>query len=77
MSRELRGRLGGLALHSRHDSKEHLAPARRGFLARFELEVDPDGVLPIEERLKRAERARKAYMLRLAVKSADARRKAS
>jgi hypothetical protein len=41
---------------------------------RFEREVDPDGELPIEERQRRAEHARKAYFLRLALASAKARR---
>jgi hypothetical protein len=42
---------------------------------RFEREVDPDGTLPIAERVKRAEHARKAYFLDLARKSAIARRR--
>jgi hypothetical protein len=42
-------------------------------LARFEKEVDPDNQLPIAERVQRAEHLRKAYFLRLARKSADAR----
>jgi len=45
-------------------------------LDRFEREVDPDGVLPPEERRRRAEHARKAYFLRLALASSKARRKA-
>jgi len=44
-------------------------------LARFEREVDPDGVLPEVERLRRAEHARKAYMQKLALASAARRRK--
>lgn len=40
--------------------------AQRGLLARFEREVDPDGVLPDDERLKRAQSARRAHMSRLA-----------
>jgi hypothetical protein len=49
--------------------------AHRGFRARFEREVDPEGILPPAERAARAERARRAYMLTLAVRSAAARRK--
>jgi hypothetical protein len=41
---------------------------------RFEREVDPEGVLPAQERQRRAEHARKAYFLRLALASAKARR---
>lgn len=40
--------------------------AQRGLLARFEREVDPDGVLPDDERLERAKSARRAHMSRLA-----------
>lgn len=50
-------------------------PARRGLQARFERQVDPDGVLDPIERAKRAESARKAYFADLARKSAAARRK--
>jgi hypothetical protein len=49
--------------------------ARQAFLLKFEREVDPDGVLSHEERVKRAENARSAYFLRLALKSAQTRRK--
>jgi hypothetical protein len=42
-------------------------------MARFEREVDPDGVLTLAERAKRAEHAKKAYFQRLALKSASAR----
>jgi len=51
-----------------------LGPARRGFIARFEREVDPERILPPEERTRRAERARRAYMLELAELSAKSRR---
>ena len=53
------------------------APARRALLDRFERQVDPDGVLSLEERARRAAHARKAYFARLALRSAQARRKAS
>jgi hypothetical protein len=43
-------------------------------LARFEAEVDPDGILSPEERRRRAEHARSAYFVRLALASAKARR---
>jgi hypothetical protein len=49
-------------------------PARDKFDQRFELEVDPDGVLPVEERARRAAHARRAYFSRLALRSAQARR---
>jgi hypothetical protein len=43
-------------------------------MERFEREVDPGGTLAPEDRARRAESARKAYFLRLALKSAKARR---
>jgi len=49
-------------------------PARRALLDRFEREVDPGGVLPPDERARRAAHARKAYFTRLALRSAQARR---
>jgi hypothetical protein len=44
-------------------------------LDRFERQVDPDGELPPAERARRAGHARKAYFTRLALRSAQARRK--
>ncbi len=59
------------------DRAARTAPARRAALDRFEREVDPDGVLARQERTIRAEHARKAYFTRLALKSAQARRRAA
>ncbi len=73
--RSLRARIGAHALHASHDSRELTAPARAAFSARFEAEVDPDGILPEAERKRRADHARKAYFTRLALASARARRK--
>lgn len=73
--RVLRARLAAHTLHAKVDSREHTAPARRAFMARFEDEVDPDHVLPEAERRRRAEHARKAYFTRLALKSTQARRR--
>lgn len=41
------------------------AKARAAFLSKFEQEADPEGVLPIAERLRRAENLRKAHFARL------------
>lgn len=71
----LRARLGAYSLHAQYDSREITKPARKAFLARFENEVDPDRVLPPGERERRAEAAKKAYFTRMALKSAQARRK--
>ena len=73
--RVLYGRIGGYTVHSRYDSRELLEPARRAFWSKFEHEVDPEGVLPHAERMRRADMARKAYFAKLALKSAQARRK--
>jgi hypothetical protein len=72
--RTLRARLAAHSLHAKVDSKAHTEPARRAFAESFEKQVDPDGVLPLEERRRRAEQARKAYFTRLAFKSVQARR---
>lgn len=72
--RSLRGRLGAYVVHSRYDSRELTKPARAAFDSKFERDVDPDGILPTEERLRRAEMARKAHFARLAIASAKARR---
>jgi hypothetical protein len=50
-------------------------PAREAFWAKFEREVDPEGLLDPAERARRAQMARKAYFTRLALKSAQARAK--
>lgn len=51
------------------------APAREASEARFEKLVDPDGVLPPEERAKRAECARRAHFIAMGRASAAARKK--
>ncbi len=72
--RTLRAQIGAHALHASHDPRETTAKARAAFLARFEVQVDPDRVLPEEERKRRAEHARKAHFKRLALASVRARR---
>jgi hypothetical protein len=57
------------------DRAARTAPARKAADDRFERQVDPDGKLPPAERAQRAEHARKAYFARLALKSAQARRR--
>jgi hypothetical protein len=44
-------------------------------MARLDQQVDPEGKLPEDERRRRAESAKKAYFLGLAMKSAKARRR--
>ena len=71
--RSLRARGAAHTLHSKVDSTKHTEPARRAFLERFEMQVDPDGTLPEAERLRRADQAKKAYFANLAYRSARAR----
>jgi hypothetical protein len=70
------GRIGGLTAWSRNDAETMTSAAHRGFRAKFANLVDPEGILPPEERAARAARAQRAHMLTLAAKSAAARRKA-
>ena len=73
--RALRARLAAHTLHAKvADSAAHTAPARKAFLDRFEREVDPDGVLSPDERVRRASHARKAYFLASALKRTQSRR---
>jgi hypothetical protein len=69
------GRIGAHVTHSRFDGCEITAPARRAFLDRFEREADPDGTLDPAERARRASHLKRAYFGRLALKSAQARRR--
>jgi hypothetical protein len=73
----LKGRLGAHAKWARTDPVQGTAAARAKFLQRFLDEVDPKRELPEAERLRRAEHAKSAYFLGLALKSAKARRRAS
>jgi hypothetical protein len=73
--RSVRARLGALSLHATHNPKETTKAARAAFNAKFEEEVDPQGILEPAERARRASYARKAYYTRMALASAKARRK--
>ncbi len=74
--RRLRARLAAYAQHGHRDPREATAKARAAFLAKFERDADPAGVLPPEERRRRAESLRRAHFARLALASVKARRKA-
>lgn len=75
--RVLRARL---AAHTRwaheKDPAAATAKARQAFMDRFDREVDPNGEMDPVERARRAESARKSHFTRLALKSAQARRRA-
>ncbi|MBA3362464.1 MAG: hypothetical protein H0T94_13580 [Acidimicrobiia bacterium] len=73
--RSLQARLAAHSLHASVDSRDHTEPARRAFMARFDDEVDPGRELPEAERRRRADQAKKAYFTRLALRSAQARRR--
>lgn len=64
----LRGSVGGLTTHARHDSHEIAVRANAGFLAKFEREVDPDGILDPAERARRADLALRAHMRALSLR---------
>ncbi len=73
--RSLHGRLAAYEKWAQTpDPSAATAPARQAFRDSFEKAVDPDGVLDPVERSRRAEYARKAHYLRMALKSAQARR---
>jgi hypothetical protein len=57
------------------DRSARTAPARRAALTRFEEQVDPDHRLNPTERVRRAEHAMRAHMTRLALRSAQVRRR--
>jgi len=70
-----------IAAHSRWaktpDRTGATAPARTRFLDRFEQDVDPQGTLAPDLRARLAENARRAHFTRMALKSAQARRRRS
>jgi hypothetical protein len=77
MSKSDRSKIAQIAAHTRwaqtQDRTAATAKARQAASERFERQVDPEGVLSIPERKKRAENARQAYFMQLARKSAKAR----
>ena len=72
--RRLRSQMAANTRWSRESGDAQAARMREGLAAKFEREVDPDGVLPVEERRRRAEAARKAQIQRASLASARARR---
>lgn len=57
------GRLGALTTHAL--GKTTTRKARAAFEAKFERQVDPEGVLSPEERAKRAQFAMRAHYIRM------------
>lgn len=76
--RSIRGQIGAHESWARtEDRAARTANARKALLDKFELQVDPNGELTAAERAIRAEHARKAHFKRLALKSAQVRRRRS
>lgn len=74
VERQITARIGAHARWANTtDRKGALAPARRGMDARFEREVDPDGVMDLETRKKLARNAKSRYYAQLQLKAAKAR----
>ena len=74
--RILRARIAALTSWAYTDDRAaRTAPGRQASMQRFEREVDADGILNPVERARRADMAMRAHMSRLALKSAQARRR--
>lgn len=67
--RSQRARLAALSRWANENPAANAARGQAGLLAKFEREVDPDGVLAPTERTRRAEAARRAHMVRLSFRS--------
>ena len=72
--RTLRARAAAYEMHAKHGSQKAAIKGQAALLAKFERQVDPDRLLPPEERQHRALNARRAHMARLALASARSRR---
>jgi hypothetical protein len=74
--RKARAKLGAhISWANTTDPAARTAAARKAAEERFEKQADPDGILPPEERARRAAHLRKAFYARNQLKSATARRK--
>lgn len=56
------------------DRSARTKPGTAAFLARFEREVDPDGLMSPADRAKAVENAKSAYFAALALKASKARK---
>lgn len=74
--RRLIASMGGLARSAKYDGKAMTAAAAKAAnVDRFERQADPENLLPTAERARRATALRRAHMKRLALRSAQARRR--
>jgi hypothetical protein len=69
----LRAQFAANTRWSREDPAANAERGQAGLVARFEREVDPDGLLDPAERERRVECAKKAHFQRLAFASSKAR----
>ncbi len=68
------GTIGGLRRAALNDPSELARSGQVGLRARLLREVDPEGQLDKQERERRLQRAHRAWMLQLALRSTKARR---
>lgn len=71
--RTMRARIAALSRWAKESPAENATRGQAGLLAKFIDQVDPDRTLPEPERMRRAEAARRAHMVRLSLRSAQAR----
>ena len=64
--RSSRARIAARARWAQQDGRDGTAVAREAFLARFERQVDPEGLLDPVERARRAESAKREHFQRMA-----------
>jgi hypothetical protein len=79
MTPQQRSRRARIAAHASWaattDRTARTSAGTAAFCERFERQVDPDGILSPQQRAEQARHARVAYMLQLAERSAEARRR--
>lgn len=68
-----RARIAALSLHGKYDSNYLTTAAREAAFSKFLKEADPGGVLPEQERQRRAKSLQRAHLLRIADKSVRSR----
>ena len=67
------GRMRGLTTRAFNDPLKYTSKARSAFRQSFDQQVDPDGVLPVEEREARSTALYHAHMTGLAMRSSQVR----
>lgn len=74
--RSQRARLAALTRWSREDPTAAVHKMQNGIQAKYERQVDPEGVLPDAERMRRADAARKADLAARSFRSSRTRKTA-